>query len=766
MSREVGELEYDEGEALKSGAQYPEFSEGKEQIKNSVMPLYGGDIEVHLIDKEGTSLDELGVEEEEIKSEEEESPDNIQIEARFVAKKINELVNPPQNNSFKVYDRSIDSYRSVMYKDIVILMRATANWAPTFMEELNNAGIPVFADTATGYFETIEIKTIISLLQIIDNPMQDIPLISILRSPIEAFSPEDLIDIRMINKDITFYEALRAVKEDMKEEKYSLSHINETLRDKINKFINKLEIWRKKVRHMAIDEFIWYIYTETGYYGFAGAMPGGSQRQANLRVLFQRAKQYEKTSYKGLFNFINFINKLKNSSGDMGTAKILGENEDVVRIMSIHKSKGLEFPVVIVAGAGKNFNLMDMNKSVLFHGDLGLGPDYVDLERRISYATVVKQVLKKKIKVETLSEEMRILYVAFTRAKEKLIITGMVNNIEKTAEKWCNYANYQGKKIPEYALINAKSYLDWIGTAVVRHPNGNVLRELGENQKSVDYIAVDNSKWSINIWNRDQFKNSSIEEVDEDIVKDIESANLSNDLSFYNEEIKRRLSWDYKYSESCKIPAKFSVSELKRKFQVIDRENSVELTNLITLKKPLFLQDSKRMTAAERGTLMHLIMQHLDFNRVSSYEEIDAQVRNLVLKEFITEEERKEASIDKILKFFKSQLGKRMINAENVCREVPFYIEIDSTEIYKELPKDIYTSEKILIQGIIDCYFEEDDKLVLVDYKTDYVEELEEIREKYRIQIHYYTVALERITGKKVKDRYLYLFHKDKALDV
>jgi len=799
MSKEIGELEYDEGEALKSGAEYPnlEYDEElvskeyspkllenndeseKEACEHSIKNICGGNIELHLIDKQSNDIfenDDLNANEAIAEDSEEEIADNIQIEARFVAKRIKELIASDGKEKFNIYDKNIKGYRPVSYKDIVILMRATSNWAPTFVEELTNASIPVFADTATGYFETVEIRTIMSLLQIIDNPIQDIPLIAVLRSPIEAFEPEELIDIRMVNKDVSFYEAMKAIRdnkvsienEQIESQRYITEHISEELKDKVLNFFNKLNKWRKKVLHMPIDEFIWYLYTETGYYGFTGAMPGGAQRQANLRVLFERARQYEKTSYKGLFNFINFINKLKNSSGDMGSAKILGENENVVRIMSIHKSKGLEFPIVILSGSGKQFNLMDMNRSILFHGELGLGPDYVDPDRRISYPTVVKQVLKRKIKIETLSEEMRILYVAFTRAKEKLIITGTLSNVVNTAEKWYEVAANKGDKISEYAIENAKSYLDWIGPAVVRHICGKNLREIIGKESVSEFVKDDKSRWSIKTWNKESFmKKINLEDEEEqDIIKEIESANLANEKSEYNQEIIRRLNWKYEYMKASNIPAKFSVSELKRKFTLIDVNESREMISSIVLKKPLFIQKNRTLSAAEKGTLMHLVMQHLELSKVLSNEEITEQVRRLIQKEFITENEGKAVQIDKILKFFNTDLGQRMKNAKNVYREIPFFIEIPTTELYKDLPKELYESEKVLVQGIIDCYFEEDDKLVLLDYKTDFVEDIGKFKEKYNLQIYYYKRALEKMTGKSIKNTYLYSFFKDDIVEI
>ncbi len=752
MCREVGELDYGSGECLKSSAKYKPFERECE-----------GYIDLHIVDKKEN---QSKMEEDE---NEEEPLDAISVEARLVASKINELVNPHpplRQYGFRVYDKESNSYREVMYKDIVILMRATQNWAPVFVEELNNSGIPVFADTSVGYFQTIEIKTIISLLQIIDNPLQDVPFIAVLRSPIGGFSPEDLIDLRVVNREISFYEILKAIDNHSQESKYSLEHIDDRLEYKVEQFFNKLCVWRKKVIHMPIDEFIWNIYIETGYYGFVGAMPGGIQRQANLRMLFERAKQYKNISYKGLFNFINFINRLKSSSTDMGNAKILGENDNVVRIMSIHKSKGLEFPVIILSGAGKRFNFTDINKSILFHKELGLGPEYVNSKRNISYPTIFKQVLKRKLKIETLSEEMRILYVAFTRAKEKLIITGTVDNIENTFQRWCEASHCKGDKLSEYSLANARNFLDWIGPAVARHPCGDLIREMCPFKYDLTSIKEDDSKWKVFVYNRDDFKNTEKDNIDEDIIGQIKSLELDDNKAIYKNEVNRRLNWTYKYEQSSKIAAKFSVSELKRRFKLIDTENGVEFMEPIYLKKPAFLRDKKGFTASEKGIIMHLVMQHIDIYRADSYNDIKEQIDELVFREFITEAEAKSISIYKILKFFSSEIGVRMKKSNNLYREVPFYMEVESTELYKQLPRHIYKDEKVLIQGIVDCYFEEDNKLILLDYKTDYVEDVDLIREKYQIQIYYYGRALEKLTGKKVKNKYLYLFCKDYILDL
>ncbi|WP_409069289.1 helicase-exonuclease AddAB subunit AddA [Clostridium sp. FAM 1755] len=765
MSKTIGELDYTEKEALSVGASYGE------EVK-------GEPIELCLMDKKYEISEEVL---KEYNMDEEEALDNIQLEGRLVAKKIQEVMGNDLEGGLKVFDKKLGEYRRIQYRDIVILMRATSNWAPVFVEELAKEGIPVFADTNSGYFDTTEIKTIISLLQIIDNPLQDIPLLSVLRSPIASFTDDDLIDIRIVNKNIAFYECMeiiyRLYKNENLDSYYSfyiededkinkiVKDMKEELKNKICSFIEKLNLWRKKSVHIDIDEFIWFLYVETGYYGYVGALPAGEQRQANLRILFQRAKQYEKTSYKGLFNFINFINKLKFSSGDMGSAKILGENENVVRIMSIHKSKGLEFPVVILSGTGKNFNMTDLNKNILFHRDLGYGPDYVDIERRIAYPSLVKNIIKNKIKLETLSEEMRILYVALTRAREKLIITGLINNMDKTVESWLNLSEDKNK-VPEYAVMNGKTYLDWIGPAVIKHKDAISFREELNMTSELSNIVDDKSKWKIELCNKTELLKEKVEENQEEISEKIKETLMNLEESNYKEEIYKRLSFKYKYDNASNIPTKLSVSDVKKQFILDEKENTEELFKKVELRKPMFMEEKKKISASERGTIIHLFMQHLDLETVENEDSIKEQINRLIDKEFITYEQSKVINPYKILKFCKSELGQRMINSNNINREMPFSIEIPVLEIYKDLDKEIYKDEKLIIQGIIDCCFEEEDGLVLLDYKTDYVSDIEKIKNRYKIQIQYYEEALNRITGKTVKDKYLYLFSIDNYIKI
>jgi ATP-dependent helicase/nuclease subunit A len=761
MSKSIGELVYDGREALNYGCSFKPLDEKGARVA-------GGHIELHIIDAEGEPEERDDVSKsinasfEEVQQNngevEEEQLDLVQCEARLIIKKIKELTTPMEGNkAFVIYDRKLGTYRQVEYRDIVILLRTTKNWIDVFAEELGAQGVPVYADTGTGFFKTVEIQTIMSLLQIIDNPIQDIPLLSVLRSPIALFSPDELADIRLTDREVPFYEAMKKVALEDNE-----------IGKKTGKFLETLDTWRDKALYMSTDELIWYLYTDTGYYSYVGAMPGGVQRQANLRMLLEKARQYEETSYKGLFNFINYINKLKVSGGDMGSARILGENANVVRIMSIHKSKGLEFPIVIVAGCGKQYNLQDLSKSILLHQDLGFGPDLVDLKRRISYPTIPKQALKYKIRLETLSEEMRILYVAFTRAKEKLIIIGTVRNIRNTAANWANCLATREVKLPEYKILRGRNYLDWVGPAVLRHKDCSLLRKLAMVDEEEGMLLEDESKWEIKVWSSKDFaaEKGAVGTSEKDFADWLAEINESDSDKGYYREVKRRLDWEYPYKVSITLPTKVSVTELKSRFAAELSEELFPQTvyGRSLIKRPLFLEGSRELTAAEKGTVLHFVMQHLDLKKVSGTEDIEKQIDKMVSDEMLTRQQAKAVDAKRIRRFFGSGIGRRMLEADRIFREVSFNIELDSMEV---LGEKAFGRDTILLQGVIDCYFEENDGLVLIDYKTDYFDEsnIDLIKERYRMQIDYYALALERLTGKKVKGKYIYLFWNGETLE-
>lgn len=750
MSSVVGELDYTDEEALNLGADYKLLEEPG---------IVGGDIEFYVLDKSSNN-DELD-KEEGLNQVDEEDVGTINLEARIVAKKIKELLSRKEEETFKVLDKETGEYRPATYKDIVILLRATKSWSEIFLDELGAQGIPVYSDTGSGYFESIEIRTVMSLLKVIDNPMQDIPLIALLRSPIFNFTVEELASIRLINKESYFYENIKVICAEQYEE-------DRILKDKCLSFIKKLNEWRDKSVYMPIDELIWNLYTDTSYYGYVGAMPNGVQRQANLRILFQRAEVYEKTSFKGLFNFINFINRLRKSSGDMGSAKVLGENEDVVRIMSIHKSKGLEFPIVFLAGAGKQFNLMDLNKNILYHEDLGLGPEFIDLEKRVGYSTLPKESIKQRIRLETLSEEMRILYVAFTRAKEKLIITGSTSNLEKWAKKCCNSANLSKETIQSSEVLKGKSYLDWIGMAVAKHKDGGIIRDLSGVMDM--HVKDDLSAWNVKFWTKTELVSESTIEIIDESKKD--KLFINSMCESVDKEIERILGFRYKFKEATNIRSNFSVSDLKKKnYEELDTNNGSELYKSKIDITPKFLKEEKGITPSERGTAIHFVMQKIDLNRVNTIDEIKVQLQELLVNKLLSDIEYKSISPRKIYNFFVSELGKRLIKAfrdgNKVYKELPFYTEISPLEVNGALSNNI-KDEKVRLQGVIDCFFYEGNSIVLLDYKTDYVLEgnEEDMIKKYSIQIKYYKDALKKITGKNVSESYLYLFSLDKEIRI
>lgn len=778
MNENIGEIEYTEKERLNLGANF--------NVDTDEKSIIGGATEIHLIQKDNKLDDDIindkddRINNKENEIEEEEKLDNIQLEARMVGNIIKDLMKVNEDGKIqKVYDKGIDGYRPVEFRDIVILLRATSAWAPVFADELMNMDIPTYADVGVGYFDTIEIKTILSLLQIMDNPMQDIPLISVLKSPIFGFTPEDLIDIRVQSKDKIFYEVLKSTAEydgftDSQNENESEFIPSEECINKSKDFLIKLKEFKEKSMYMSTDEFIWYLYTRTGYYAYVGALPGGSQRQANLKVLFERAKQFEETSLKGIFNFVNFIEKLKKSSSDMGSAKTLGENANVVRIMSIHKSKGLEFPVVICSAMGKNFNTQDFKKSILYHHNLGYGPQFVDYERRISFPSIAKEALKSKINIENLSEEMRVLYVAFTRAKEKLIITGSTRNIQDSIKRWSNGIESLDT-ISQYEILKGKNFLDWIMPCVLRHRDlSNLLEEVGLDAV---FNVEHNSKWYGKLWNKsDILVEKKSDEEKESIEEILEKIDVDNPDSDYYSEIEEKLNYIYPYEFSTRKPATISVTEIKK----IQNNYEEELINTIfeqkvILKKPLFIQNEEereKISGTERGTIVHLVMEVLDLKNVSSVNDIKSQIRGFVSKGIITEKQASIVNPYKIYKFFASNIGKRMLNAEIINREKSIYAQVNMKDIYiyekliNNDDKKLYDNESVMLRGIVDAYFEEDNQIVLVDYKTDFVNEenINQIIEKYKKQLDLYADIIETLTGKSVKEKCIYLFGVDEAV--
>ncbi len=729
MSEQLGEVNYDENEFLNFGAE--DYKEINQDIKTEIDIIKINKEETEKqIDYEEYDEDDMDEQDEEEK-EEKEYIEDIEIEARYVAQKIKKLI----DSKFQVYDRKQGNFRNITYKDIAILLRSTKDKASIFEQEIIKLGMPVFSDSNQEYLETIEIQTIMSVLKIIDNPMQDRPLVTVLRSNIGGFTDNELVEIRLSDKYDNFYYCMQKAKAD----------VSKALKEKIEKFLNQIQEWRKAQEYLALDELIWKIYSDTGYYNYVGLMPNGNLRQANLRMLFERAKKYETASFKGLYNFINFIEKLKNSSGDLGAAKIIGENEDVIRIMSIHKSKGLEFPVVILANTNKQFNEQDIRKNpILLHQEMGIGVKYIDYSTQIKYDTLSRQALKSVIGNENISEEMRVLYVALTRAKEKLIVTGIAKEYDRKIEKMNKQTKIyekQQNKINPILIKKYKSYLDWI-----------LLVYLYEQNKSENLF-------SINQIEAEDILKTKVEDIvnvtSKEMLKMLEEKNAKQDL----EEIKSKIEYEYENKLATTIPTKSSVTQIKQMCKD-------DIQNEIKFEKPKFLQEDKedKITPAQRGTLIHLCMQKLNPKEDYDLEKVRKLINNLAFKEVITEKERDAINPYKVLEFTKSQIWKELQNAKEYHQEQPFYINVPAKEIYNE---DI--EEEILVQGIVDLYYiNENDNLILLDYKTDYVETGKEMDlvSKYKKQLDLYRQALESALQRKVDKVYIYSVYLGKEIEI
>ena len=718
MSESLGEIEYNEEEFLNLGASW----EPKE-IKN----------EIDIIDlkEQEKDYDEENSEEEEIR----ENLEDIEIEAKFVAKKIKELI----DSKYQVYDLKAQKYRDIKYRDIAILLRSTKAKAPIFEKELIEKDIPVYSDMSSEYIDTMEIQTILSLLKIIDNPMQDIPLVTVMRSSIGKFTDNELVEIRLADQHSDFYTTLL---------KSKLS-VSTELKGKIERFLSELDKWREEQEYLSLDELIWKIYEDTGFLNYMGVLPNGMLRQENLKMLFERAKQYESASFKGLFNFIRFIERLHSSSGDLSSAKMIGENEDVVRIMSIHKSKGLEFPIVFLASSSSQFNLMDLNKDILLDQELGLGVKYIDYDMQVKYDTLTKLALRNKELNSVYSEEMRILYVALTRAKEKLYITGIKKDFSKEKENIENMLsiyNKQEGKINPILVKKYKTYLDWI--LMVYYSDFDKMKNLAD----------------VNIFvKNDLIKELKPEEKQEiDLIRMIEE----NSKEVTDTEIKKvenELSFEYEYKADTLIPSKTSITAIAHKNMEEARYNAtdeIEVENYeedeITFPVPKFLnnEDEEKITASKRGTIMHLCMKNLDFSKEYEIQDVKNLVEELKNKDIITEKEANSVNINQILKFTKSDVWEELKSAKEYHKEEPFYINVPASKV-----QETESTANILAQGIIDLYYiDKNDKLVLLDYKTDYVTEGEEdfLIKRHTPQLLLYKEALENALNRKVDRIYIY----------
>ena len=749
MGEKLGEIDYTEEEYLNLGANY---AESKEDLISEIdiLDVTEDDGDDNLEDGETTENTNSDSDLEEV-----EKVEDIELEAKFVAQKIRDLI----DSKFQVYDNKKEEFRDIRFRDIVILLRSTKNKANIFEKELTNLNINVYSDTSQEYLDSYEIQVIIDLLKIIDNPYQDIPLVHVMLSSLGMFTDDDLLEIRLCDQNDDFYTTMLKARLSVREE----------LREKIDSFLNKIENFREKNGYMDLDELIWTIYEETGFLNYVGLMPNGALRVANLKMLFERAKQYESASFKGLFNFINFIEKIKTGSGDLGAAKLIGENEDVVRIMSIHKSKGLEFPVVFLSCTGSGFNMMDLNSDILLHQKIGIGVKYIDYDRQIKYDTISKLALREKLLEENLSEEMRILYVALTRAKEKIFVTGVKKDFQKEKEKMQELVDIYKKengKINPILIKKYKKYIDWILLVYMYN---------FESSKDILRINTLKRKEALKAMKKEENEDVDIFKVLQEKSKDIKEEDIL--------KLKNQLIFEYQYKGLSDIPTKESVTNIVHKNIVVEPfkqenqdnedEDDIEEKN-IELPKPKFLvgTEEETITPAKRGTLVHLCMKNLDFSKDYSLDDIKSLIDDLEAREIITSKEKEAINPWIIFKFTKSNIWSELKVAKEYHKEEAFYINVPAKDVMKT---DL--DENILVQGIIDLYYiTKEDELVLLDYKTDFVPQKEPVPmeqetkithpneksaeekliERHKPQLMLYKEALESGLNRKVDRVWIY----------
>lgn len=780
MARSLGNVEYDAEAALYPGASYP--------VSADFTP------EILLAD----SNDEL--------LEDTELTDKKTLEAKIVAEEIKHLMKTQQ-----VTDKAAGTLRAARYSDIVILLRSLSGWADSLVEVLNGNGIPAHTVSSTGYFSTVEVQTVLSMLRLLDNPRQDIPMAAVLRSPMAGLTDEELAVLRLEDGSVPFHEAVLELAEGLYEEdgqkEISDSEadseadqkqgrnadgkkeddIETTAHRKLLKFYKKYRQLRQLVPDTPIHELIEIILRETGYGHYVAAMPAGSRRTANLNMLLEKAAAYEKTSYKGLFHFVRYIDELQKYDVDFGEADMVGENEDVVRIMSIHKSKGLEFPIVIVSGMGKNFNKQDTRSKMVLHPELGIGLDYMDGKKRIKSPTIAKKAIAKQIELENLGEELRVLYVALTRAKEKLILTGTLKDAPEKLEFFRQQANLSkaaDRPLSYLTREGASGYLDWILPAVLSYGDKYPVRIVEAAELVLD--EVENQL-----------------EQNEDLTERIEEIEAA-DTQLVG-QLKQRFSQRYPYQVDVLRKNKYSVSELKHRamrerFEA-EQEETVPafLEEPVTPTIPLFIQREESVEqetanrGALRGTAVHRVMECYDF---ASEKSVQEQMEAMEKEEKITADMRALVKEQIVADFVSSETGRRMALAQcggALYREKPFvmgfteeelenygfgvgsntdsceniYEKTDSDQEKEEQKKVRHEEDLTLIQGIIDVFWIEKDGIVLLDYKTDRVQQAKELIDRYATQLKLYADALERVFAArklKVKEILIYSFFLEQLI--
>ena len=735
MSKEAVDIAYDVHARLNPGRVFPEPTNGIS---------LAGPLEINLLRADYSTDTEEG--EEERKA--------FEIEAYFIARRIQEL----KSKRYVLHNGD-----AVQNKDIVILLRGAKERAGILLDALRKENIPAYADDTAGYFEASEIRMMLSLLAVLDNARQDTPLTAVLVSPMIGMTMEDMAALRIHTKLGGIYDILTGAMGD---------GLSNSLIEKAANALERIRRWRRCALVQSVPELLRLLYRETGYYDYVGGLPGGILRQANLRMLIDRAADFERTNERGLFRFLRYIDALKRRSTDLSVARTLGESEDVVRIMTIHRSKGLEFPIVFLANISGAFNTQDTRGDLLYHAHEGIGLRVYEnsMTGRQKYDTMARRKIKAVIQRETMAEEMRILYVAMTRAQEKLILTGTLNitrtgkdALEQLRENCLKYAQTEDTVFPKEAILGAKCYLDWIALALMRHPDGAVLFD------DADEIAHrpptnEKARFDLRLSHEDVSVPQDLSEEREDNVLSAVRADEPLPAGKDADRVAAVLGWVYDLRGTEQIHAKTSVTELKRQ-QAAEEETIAPFLPAVPdaadtpqeWEVPRFLRPSEQehLTPMERGTAMHTVMQQLNLSDIANISAIERQLDQLVKKGILTEAERGIIDVGNVWTFVSSKLGRRMRAAKAVYRELPFGRLLPAHAYYKEATDE---DDQIFLQGIIDVLFEEENgDYILLDYKTDRKISAAAARKRYQFQIDLYGDAIETILGKEVKERYLFL---------
>ena len=745
MRPEIGGVAYDEDATLHLGASYPAYPAHVSASLNK--------IELLLCDSSKES------------------------EAKAVAWRIKELL-----RAGIVYDKKHEAFRPVRYRDIVILASVMKGWGDLLASALAEANIPAYTGSREGYFETYEISVLLDYLRILDNPRQDIPLSSVLASPLVGLSALEMAQIKSRYPNDPFYlavqlwvneEALKASLKGNKEEaKQHLKkeHNNEQenvfdeeIRRKLENFWQEMIRYREMIPYMGVHHLLWIIIEETGFGLYMQAMPGGNQRKANIDMLVEKAAIYEGTSYKGVFHFIRYIELLKKYEVEHGEANLIDEQADTVRIMSIHKSKGLEFPIVFLTGMNKGFANQEAQGSLAIHPSLGFGLDDIDLERRTISPTLIKKLIKEESRLESLGEKLRVLYVALTRAEEKLIMVGQYKEGEEKINElrerlisaplissFSTNSSAVGLSLTtdglslDYPLVDidgSKNYLDLVLAIVLRD----------RQQELFTYAYLSDALLA---------EKEGVTALGEGISKDVLEHFDTKRVYHPNiaKQLQEQLDYFYPFANEEQMKLKFTVSELKKRRSLAEEAGEELYQEPIAIPLlPRFVKEEAKLSGAGRGTAYHRVLELLDFGKVYTKESLQTEIQKLCDQGKLSKDEKMSVKTEDIISLLHSFLGERLRNAtlaKQLYQEQPFVMAIDAAEFY---PVEV-GQEKILVQGIIDLYYEEEGELVVLDYKTDRVNSSDELRSKYHMQLDYYARALERLTGKKVKERLIYSF--------